>query len=43
MVDPMAMCALAQKLLRREKALPVLLSVAPLPDTEVQNQLRENS
>ena len=43
MVEPMAMCALAQKLLRRQDALPVSLSVAPPPATELPSAQQENS
>eukprot|EP00802_Teleaulax_amphioxeia_P010667 Tamp_10695.p1 GENE.Tamp_10695~~Tamp_10695.p1 ORF type:complete len:294 (-),score=29.31 Tamp_10695:200-1081(-) len=43
MVDPVAMCALAQKLLQRQEAQAVSLSQAPLPATELQIPLQENS
>ena len=43
MVDPVAMCALAQKLLQRQEAQAVSLSQAPLLATELQIPLQENS
>jgi len=43
MVDPVAMCALAQKLLQRQEAQAMSLSQAPLLATELQIPLQENS